>query len=273
MHKVFSAMLILVMAVSILIVIGPVQAEVPKPSVPEFTLKLASYPYDVAPTTYTDPYTGKTTITNYGYHSENISVVLTIKNQPFISTLDASGNYTSLYYNVRFKGHFVDDWKYYPEGRNYGYINASQSDYTVLSFSLGGAQLGDVSNGGELDFQVEALIGHDNQISWGVLLYPDFYYYVFAGESSGWSNTQTITLGEGTGATTNPTPFSTSTPIPTGTVPPTLNPTATPAQSDTQAGFLFGLDWEKAAIVVLVVAVVFLAVGMIVLWRRVTVKS
>ena len=121
--KVVSLIVIVVLAASgLLVVAAPARAAVPVPSVPEFTLKLASYPYDVAPTTYTDPYTGKTTITNYGYHSENISVVLTIKNQPFISTLDASGNYTSLYYNVRFKGHFVDDWKYYPEGRNYGYL-------------------------------------------------------------------------------------------------------------------------------------------------------
>ena len=85
---------------------------------------------------------------------------------------------------------------------------------------------------------------------WGVLLYPDFYYYVFAGETSKLEqHTNRSTIMH----------------------PPLQNPTATPAQPP--VSFLFGLDWEKAAIVVLVVAVVFLAVGMVVLWRRVAVKS
>ena len=66
-------------------------ASIPKPSVPEFTVKAVSHPYDV-PTTYsTDPYTGET-ITHEGYHVENKSIEVWIKNQPFTPYADADGH-------------------------------------------------------------------------------------------------------------------------------------------------------------------------------------
>ena len=96
--------------------VSTVQAEssIPKPSVPEFTVKLASYPYDVPPTTTTtaDPYTGKETITTQpGYRVENKSIELTIKNQPFTPYTDAEGHIVNMYYNVHVKGHFEDCWR------------------------------------------------------------------------------------------------------------------------------------------------------------------
>lgn len=100
------------------------------PSVPEFSLKVVAHPFDVAPTTTIDPYTGESITTNYGYHDENKSIEVTIKNQPFTSTLDASGNYTSLYYNVRYKGHYTNEWTLY------GFHNVSNSDYTVISIRV-----------------------------------------------------------------------------------------------------------------------------------------
>ena len=57
-----------------------------KPSVPEFSVRIVAYPYDVPPETTTtiDEYTGKeTTTTQPGYHVENKSIEITIKNQPF----------------------------------------------------------------------------------------------------------------------------------------------------------------------------------------------
>ena len=66
--------------------------EIPKPSIPEFTLKLVANPYDVPPTNSTkiDPYTGEETVTIIpGYHVENKLIEITIRNQPFTDyTLD-----------------------------------------------------------------------------------------------------------------------------------------------------------------------------------------
>ena len=163
-------------------------ASIPDTSVPEFSLKVVAYPYDVAPTTTTDPYTGENIITSYGYREENKSIEVTIKNQPFTSTLDASGNYTSLYYDVRFKGHYTDVWSY-----AYTDYNASDSDYTVISISL--RQIGSVSVGGQIDFKVRALIGYKITKAYDSILPPEMQYYQeFIGQAGDWSNTQTITF-------------------------------------------------------------------------------
>ena len=69
-------MALLLSALAVAVFFGTVHA---KPSVPEFTVKLVAHPYDV-PTTYsTDPYTGET-ITHAGYHMENKSIEVSIKN-------------------------------------------------------------------------------------------------------------------------------------------------------------------------------------------------
>jgi hypothetical protein len=65
--------LILLLATSSMLWVESVSAQsIPKPSVPEFSLKYVDHSYDV-PTTYgTDPYTGKTIITQEGYHVQII---------------------------------------------------------------------------------------------------------------------------------------------------------------------------------------------------------
>ena len=167
---------------------SPSAAPIAEPSVPEFSLKVVAHPYDVPPTTTTDPYTGENIITSYGYREENKSIEVTIKNQPFTSTLDASGNYTSLYYDVRFKGYYTDVWRY-----AYKDYNASDSDYTVLSISL--RQIGSVSVGGKIDFQVRALIGYKITKAYDSILPPEMrYYHEFIGQAGDWSSTQTITI-------------------------------------------------------------------------------
>ena len=81
---------------------------IPKPSVPEFTVKFVDYSYDVPTTTSIDPYTGKT-VTNQSYHVENRTIQLEIKNQPFNSYI-ANGQNISFYFNVREKGHYEENW-------------------------------------------------------------------------------------------------------------------------------------------------------------------
>jgi len=98
---------------------------------------------------------------------------------------------------------------------NYTYYShnlASGSDYTVVSFKLGSNQLTDGSAGGEVDFQVEALLGTEYRIPGDMTPWGQGFYYEFIGEKSGWSNTQTISIPDVNPTTpiTTPTPTSTS---------------------------------------------------------------
>ena len=166
-------------------------ASIPKPSVPEFTVKAVSHPYDV-PTTYsTDPYTGET-ITHEGYHVENKSIEVWIKNTPFTPYNDTDGHEVNLYYGVSAKGHFEPEWgtpTAYSESDSAERIPQSNSEYTVLSLA------NYYSPNAQVDYQVEAIVGH---------FYTDYYppghaiafpYTAFqVDETSGWSNTQTLTF-------------------------------------------------------------------------------
>jgi hypothetical protein len=85
MRKILTLILVAVLAASSLAIVGNV-AGASKPSVPEFTLKFIDTSYDVpsTTTTTTDPYTGKQTVTTHdGYHVQNGTIDVKIKNQPF----------------------------------------------------------------------------------------------------------------------------------------------------------------------------------------------
>jgi hypothetical protein len=146
------------------------------------------------------------------------SIEFTIKNQQFTPYIDSSGNTIGLYYNFRYKGNYVNNWTYYPENSNgqsvihyngglgYDYemyppiYGASNSDYTLLTLGLSflGPPLGQtIPIGVNVNFQAQALIGYFNK--------NEFGYYILTGESSDWSSTKTITIGE-TSASTSPTP-------------------------------------------------------------------
>jgi hypothetical protein len=182
---------------------SPVSIVPPKPSVPEFTVEFVDYSTDVPPIYGVDPYTGKSVIIADGYHSDNRSMRFTVKNQPFSVYTDGSGNNITLYYNYRFKGHSEDKWSYYPYDAENNYStsyaiprNASQSDYTTITLALTTYGLKDVPARGQIDFQVEALIGYEKQIPVN-FLGKQGYYYEFIGETSGWSQTLTQTCPYG----------------------------------------------------------------------------
>jgi hypothetical protein len=191
---------------------------IPKPSVPEFTLKFVIDSRDVAPTTTIDPYTGKN-ITHPGYVLYYRTIEITVKNQPFSPYTDANGNYINVYYNVSFKGHYEDTWSHYPDSTYVDLFNASASEYTVISMSLGNYP--SIRDGSQLDFRLEALIGHYNynRSPAGTNYVTGFSVY----ETSGWSSTQTITLGE----SQTPIPSPATTPTPTA---PNMGPTSPPSQ-------------------------------------------
>lgn len=188
--------------------VKPARAQsIPTPSVPEFSLKFVDNSYDVPPTatSTTDLYNGKTTTTTIpGYHVENLTIEVTIKNQPFPSTLN--GNTSNLYYNVRIKGHFGEDWteQYHSYSTSGTLPPQSSSEYTVLSFPAS-YRFGD-----EVDFQVQAILGYQ-LMGWlpDHILVPN---YSFVHESSDWSPTQTFTMPDTSASTSN-------SPTPTPTVP------------------------------------------------------
>jgi hypothetical protein len=192
---------------------GTVQAEssITKPSVPEFTVKLIDSSYDVPPTSSVDPYTGQT-VTQAGYHVESRTIKLSIKNQPFTPFLveDENGNnWTADFcYNIRIKGHFSEDWMELYRASEGGYpTQDSESEYTVLSFvgeysSTKGMEfetsaiMTSFPPGAQIDFQVEAMIGYIHHVD-----AMPFSADVFEGETSGWSNTQTLTFPGNTSGT------------------------------------------------------------------------
>ncbi len=223
--KSLALCLVLLLAVSVLFsVVVPASAQtVPQPSVPEFTLKYVSSSYTV---TTTNPYTG---VTEKELVS-NDSIVITITNQPF-----PYSEY-QLYYNVRTKPHFEGDWyeiyplanltSSYKGGYDFTYaqyiwrgVPQSDSSYTTIAFLVEPTNLYQGSGydvdgifgylgipyGSQLDFQVEAQVGHPLGIWVG-----DHPLYPMAGGhlepgiaydlSSGWSNTKTTSIGESSGS-------------------------------------------------------------------------
>jgi len=206
------------------VMVGCAFAEpIPKPTVPEFTVKYIDLSYNVPPKYGVDQFTGETVITQEGYHRDNQSAVFKIKNQPFNPYTDSGGNNISLYYNFRAKGHFGDEWRPYPftdsglsSNRysamiySFGSIPefvASTSEYTELSVSLTNFySYENLQTGNQIDFQVQAQIGYID--------YSGDGFYSFLGETSDWSNTQTITILES----------QTAPPLPTMPIFPTPTP-------------------------------------------------
>jgi len=238
--KGFSLLIVVILAASSLMIIESASAQsIPTPSVPTFTVQYIVYTSYLAPTSTINPYTGQNETTSSGGQVDNQTMKFTIKNQPFTPFTDSSGNYIGLYYNFRFKGHYGDEWTYYPfyvfhnlvtnqsqvqTTHSYGpytggpfiYYSASNSDYTVLSIELTtltdyptGTQ---IPNGSLVDFQVQAQIGHIDDIPSGMLA-GDFYS--FTGESSDWNNTQTISINYNSNSTVSTSPSPNPTPTPT----------------------------------------------------------
>ena len=233
--KSFTVFIILIMAISSLslIMIKPTLAQsISKPSTPDFTIKYVDRSYDTQPTYGLDQYTGKTVITKPSEHVDNRTIEITIKNQPFTPFTDSSsGREINLYYNVRYKGSFGQDWTLLFGKRvelydgtltdplfNDGYPSQdSSSQYSIISYTLPWNIVR-----GQIDVQVEALKGYVNRTldsALSHLFYPVYNYTLF-GEESEWTTTQTITIGETSASTsTNPTQSPTNITSPTSTVP------------------------------------------------------
>jgi hypothetical protein len=197
MGKRAALLLIPILALTSLVVVESAFAQSNSiPSVPEFTLQL-----------------------------EDNWLRVTVQNQPIIPNgHDSAG----IFYTARFKWHESANW-YPPES------NSNEGDYsretstsgtTVWLISTNGFyELLGMSNSNQLDYQIMAINGYiSDALPYGgpPIGYEPGDYPVVIVNTSGWSNTQTITIPEG--QTPTPSPAST----------PTLQPTSTPYQEPQQ---------------------------------------
>lgn len=208
MRKRATLLLIVLLTVSSLIVAKTVPASASIPSIPEFNVELVGPSFDIPPTYSFNSSTGLFDA-NDGYHIEYSAVKIIIKNQPFSN--QTNGDY--LYYNVRIKPHNYPDsyWLELFYAGYDGYPIQTLSNYTTIPLPVEGAQvLGTtIPTGATTDIQVESMIGH---IGRNQTMVPYPYPYVFFGETSGWSNTQTVTLPPKTPFSPSPSPSPQSTP-------------------------------------------------------------
>jgi len=212
MSESLAITVIFILVASTLTMVESVNAQsVPKPSVPEFTIEMIGPSFDIPPTYSFNSNTGLFDA-NDGYHIKYSTVKIVIKNQPFSNQT----NFDFLYYNVRIKPHnYVDSyWNELFHAGADGYPIQTLSNYTTIPLSVEGAQVLGVTipTGAATDIQVEAMIGH---IGRNQTMIPYPYPYVFFGETSGWSNTQTVTLPPKIPFSASTTP----TPSPTPNVP------------------------------------------------------
>lgn len=173
---------------------------VAKPSVPQFTLNYTQQSFDVAPTYSINPYTGQSEMTKPGGSFTAKTVEVAINNQAFVPQHTADGNYTELCYYIRSKGTYeqwITDTIY--EGGNILYYNnsmqipASSSNSTVLTFPLDRWDWRLKQGGGQIDFQVKAVIANFYLVRSYDYYIPDWVNSEVIAEGD-WSSTQTLTI-------------------------------------------------------------------------------
>ncbi len=204
--KAFSLVFVLILAMSLFIIAQSVSAQtIPKPSVPEFTLRLHDSSYDIPATTSTDPYTGQQTTTS-GKRIEQRTLEIRIKNVPFTPfQIKAVNNLTyeaGFYYNIRFKPHFSPESGWENDFGYDQYLNRSSGAETVYRLNMTILYDGRIEvpswsrlipDNAQLDFQVQALIGGPNDA------------WTFTGEKSDWSSTQTMSVNQYSSPSPTPT--------------------------------------------------------------------
>ena len=266
LSKYLSLCLAVILALCSLIMVESASGQtIPKPSVPEFTVKFVDYSYDVPPTYGIDQYTGENIAIQAGYHVDNRTFVVTIRNQGISTTVDSNNNVFGLLYNFRCKGTYGSTWNYYPfhstypgdpssaiystnlygqytGGIPFSHIYPSSSyDLTTVSLSFADLQLQDAPADSPIDFQVQALNGNASIVHTGLLAGN---YYTFTGQTSDWSPTQTLTISANN---SSPTSSPTVTPAPTDSLP-NMSPTSSP---NPNSDLTLALTWIIVGILVI----------------------
>jgi hypothetical protein len=200
-------LIIAVLVFSSLTVVGSAFAQQPlsKRSVPEFTVS---------------------------FEAQNETIVITIKNQAFASSVN--GITYQLYYNIRHKEHFEDDWHElsWSEGGPGTLVPQSDSQYTVVFYSARSYSVGD-----QLDFQVQALLGGYSEFTPQNPWLPSYTVFgVPVAAESYWSSTKTVTIE------------AFQTPSPEPTITPQLTSTPYEEPQLTEQELIFGVAVAVAVI-------------------------
>jgi hypothetical protein len=212
--KTLAVALIFVLATSSLMFVSLASAQIPKPSTPKFTAKFVDRSYIVPETTEQNQFTGEVTVIP-AHKVQNYTVELTIKNQPYnLSPVQAGGSMWTpeFRYDVNVKGHYAENWTIMyltfegPKRSNvtyttitYGLIySPTDQTYELTRFFDDPYSSNSISNippDSTLDFRVRAMVGGmhrgNNPNETNPLLR---YQFVFDGETSYWSSTQTLTV-------------------------------------------------------------------------------
>lgn len=283
--QVYVKVLILVLAASSLVLCSTVSAQSNSVlAAPQFTVTYVDKSYDVEPIYGIDQYTGQTVVKTKGYHVQNASVVVKIKNQPF-SSYDVNNSQVDLFYKISVKGHYGNYWQeythYFVQSGEYStevyYRSVDNEEYTVAMFGFTSNNGSSSFNGhnldvdaGEVDFRVQAYSAYftREKVSMVIPGWREYNYVINIVSTSGWSDTQTLTIGSGeVTVTETPTP-SPTTSAPIITAEPTFNPTATPTQGNTQTGIALPLSLEQVVLLVMAVVIVALAAALVVSRKR-----
>jgi hypothetical protein len=283
MSRTITITLLLVLAASSMLCFETANAQsVPTPSVPTFSLAFIDHSYDMPGRTVDDGYIGPHYVP--AHHDRNGTVEITVANQPFTPYVDANNHTVDLFFHFRCKGHLDSTWIVTPDdGFSVTYLETSSTQYTVFSYWINEEWVGDhsgrvpnIPQDGKIDFQVEAFIGYSDTICTSIARRADDYHTYFVGQVSGWSNTRTISLNDGsTSSSTDQTPSPTTEPT-MPDIPPNdwstayqPQPTATPNQPSTYFTLtLPQFDWLEVAAFAAVGAVFAVLVVVIVLMRR-----
>jgi hypothetical protein len=265
--------LMALMLSSLLMVKADPVGDTPTPSVPEFTVKLVDHSYDV-PTTTTktiDQYTGKeTTTTQPSYHVKNVTIEVSIKNQPFTPQYCErflTTEYSRIYFQIRSKGQYTTEWSA-PEPLGGASIDVNcipqfSGEYTIIPFYA------NYPDNVEIDFQVRAGIGYNHYVFQEGNTMPTAIVFNVLAESE-WSPTQTLKMSKVDSTaipdTSKPTPTQTTTPQPTSNS--NLTPTTTSTEPIGQVNAVLAIDNEKAVIITMVVVIAVLLVALIVSNKR-----
>jgi len=189
----------------------PTSSPIPTPSVPTFTVQLAGPPYTV-PTTYSLNQSSGQIVAQLGYIIEYPNVVVTIKNQPFTTYTDSSGNTVNIYYNIQIKPHAqTDNWETLYSAEEFPQ-QSLDPNYTNISLSV---EDGAIPVGAQTDIQVEVMTGYVSSTFVAYNPNPpyiaDYNAYSFVGQTGNWSTTQTVTVPNNIPLSPTPAP-SASTP-------------------------------------------------------------
>lgn len=206
--KSFALLLTLIIATSFLtlLAVRPTSAQTaPSPTVPQFAVKYVQASY-----TSIDPYTG------VSKQVDNSTIQLSIQNQPLNSFYN-SGTY-SLYFNIRTKGHFENDnWTIqnqnvtvFRDASGYSIVlgvKPSDSAYTIISYPT------DYPPNSQADFQVQAVVYKLTENFYGNHPFDapnpqtgTYYQQPEEFQTTNWSNTQTVTIGNTVSSQPTPTP-------------------------------------------------------------------